>query len=232
MDGYSLESATNAFWAGRDDQAQQQESKGAKDAGTRGSVTGGQHLNAFRDLIVQEISLAGIADSEIHTSRARLPGRYRPAKDWDIVAIREGCLVAAVELKSMVGSVGNNINNRAEEAIGNAVDLRRAYDTGLVGPTRPWLGYFFVLGGSSLINRSVNVQSRRFPLDPEMDGATYAQRYQLLMQRMVEDNLYDAGCFIISEPGPPVLVQEPSDRLSFESFRTGLRSHISQVLRR
>ena len=61
-----------------------------------------------------------------------------------------------------------------------------------------------------------------------MDGATYAQRYQLLMQRLVEDGLYDAGCFLISEPGPPVRVDQPSERLTFDSFQLSLRAHVAQ----
>ena len=34
---------------------------------------------------------------------------------------------AAVELKSQIGSYGNNFNNRAEESIGSAVDLWTAF---------------------------------------------------------------------------------------------------------
>ena len=48
-------------------------------------------------------------------------------------------LVAAVELKSQVGpSFGDN---RTEEAIGNAVDVWRAYEAGTFGSVRPWLGF-------------------------------------------------------------------------------------------
>jgi len=36
----------------------------------------------------------------------------------------------AIELKSRVGSFGNNVNNRTEEAIGNAADIWRAYEEG------------------------------------------------------------------------------------------------------
>jgi hypothetical protein len=63
-----------------------------------------------------------------------LPGYYRPTKKWDLVVVDKSCLVAAIEFKSQAGpSFGNNINNRAEEAIGSAVDIWRAYKEHLVG---------------------------------------------------------------------------------------------------
>ena len=67
---------------------------------------------------------------------------YRPTKKWDLVVIDRGMLVAAVELKSQVGpSFGNNFNNRTEEAIGNAVDVWRAYEGRYVWRRSPlaWL---------------------------------------------------------------------------------------------
>ncbi len=70
------------------------------------------------------------------TGTIPLPGFYRRAKNWDIVVTFENTLVAAIECKSQVGSFGNNFNNRTEEAIGNAVDLWRAYEAGYVGSVR------------------------------------------------------------------------------------------------
>ncbi len=39
-------------------------------------------------------------------------------KKWDLLVV-EGCLIAAIEFKSQVGSFGNNYNNRTEEALGS-----------------------------------------------------------------------------------------------------------------
>ena len=55
-----------------------------------------------------------------------LPGFFRPSKRWDLVVVHKDRFVAAVEFKSQVGSFGNNLNNRTEEALGNATDLRTA----------------------------------------------------------------------------------------------------------
>jgi hypothetical protein len=56
-----------------------------------------------------------------------LPGYFRPTKLWDLLVIHKSELIAAIELKSQVGSFGNNFNNRTEEAIGTAHDLWTAY---------------------------------------------------------------------------------------------------------
>lgn len=53
-----------------------------------------------------------------------MPGYYRATKDWDFLIVSEkGNLVAAIELKSQVGSYGNNLNNRTEESLGSAEDF-------------------------------------------------------------------------------------------------------------
>jgi hypothetical protein len=53
-----------------------------------------------------------------------LPGFFRPTKEWDLLAIHDGKLLAVIEAKSQVGpSFGNNFNNRTEEAMGSALDL-------------------------------------------------------------------------------------------------------------
>jgi hypothetical protein len=66
------------------------------------------------------IANAGLDRACIHTSSktARtLPGFYRPSKEWDLLVVADGQLVAAIEVKSQVGSLGNNFNNRVEEAL-------------------------------------------------------------------------------------------------------------------
>lgn len=92
------------------------------------SVRGGQQMRGF-ELIIRDILLAGgIQEHEIfYGSKLEIPGYFRPHKRWDILAVVEGKLVAAVEFKSQGGSVGKNYNNRVEEAVGSAKDLWTAY---------------------------------------------------------------------------------------------------------
>lgn len=179
--------AVKAFWTGRDLQTQKQVETGKTDAGTRGSVTGGLHLNALQELIAREFApLEGLGATVRRKGIIPLPGYYRRAKNWDIVVTYKETLVAAIECKSQVGSFGNNFNNRTEEAIGNAVDLWRAYEAGLVGTVKPWIGFVFVIEHAPGSTTPVRDQGKPlYRTDPAFDNSSYTNRYQLLFQRLV-----------------------------------------------
>lgn len=92
------DAAVRAFWAGRDLQTQKQIDSGKIDAGTRGSVTGGQHLGPLQDVIAEQFtSLVELGAQVRRTGIIPLPGFYRRAKNWDIVVTFERILVAAIE---------------------------------------------------------------------------------------------------------------------------------------
>ena len=118
--------AVRAFWGNRAAALQQQDRIGQGDRGERGAVTAGKNMDGFVALISTLVQGNGLADADIHTTRAllTLPGYFRPSKQWDVLVMHQGELVAAIELKSQVGpSCGNNFNNRAEEALGTATDF-------------------------------------------------------------------------------------------------------------
>ncbi|GAA3048817.1 PaeR7I family type II restriction endonuclease [Actinokineospora globicatena] len=228
--------AIRAFWAGRDLQAQKQVESGRADAGTRGSVTGGQHLAALQQLIAREfypLAETGIDVSEVairYKGAIPLPGYYRRTKSWDVVVTYKGILVAAIECKSQVGSFGKNFNNRTEEAIGNAVDLRRAYQAGLVGPLEPWIGFVFVIEhapDSTLID--LNKGGRAiYRADPLFDGSSYVSRYQILLQRLVRERLYDAACLVTSVKGEGIH-SEPIAEVSTRNFAEAIAERIAYI---
>jgi hypothetical protein len=71
---------------------------------------------------------AGLDKLDVRTrTQLEIPGYFRSEKKWDLLVVTKSGgmnrLVLAIELKSMAGSTGKNLNNRAEEIIGNAVDL-------------------------------------------------------------------------------------------------------------
>ncbi|HVO95967.1 MAG TPA: PaeR7I family type II restriction endonuclease, partial [Terriglobales bacterium] len=109
-------------------------------------------------------------------------------------------LVAVVEVKTQVGSFGNNFNNRVEEALGNATDFWAAYREGLYKPSqRPWLGYLFMLEESETSIRPTKpILLKPYPVDESFQKRSYAQRYELVCERLVRDRLYDAACFFTS----------------------------------
>ena len=77
-------------------------------------------MTLMTDFIIE----AGVKeDSIFHNRHLELPGFFRPTKEWDLLVVRDGQLVLALEAKSQVGpSLGSNFNNRREEAVGVAVD--------------------------------------------------------------------------------------------------------------
>ena len=146
-----LRSAVSQFWSSRETQAQKQGIKtGIRDAGARTAVTGGSQMDGFVALVRDLLEESGVDRPVVYCERhIELPGWFRPEKKWDLLVVVEGCLIAAIEFKSQVGSFGNNFNNRTEEALGSAADLWAAYREGAFKPsTRPWLG-FDVAGGCS-----------------------------------------------------------------------------------
>ena len=104
-------------------------------------------MDGFVFLFAKIVQGEGIPSAAIDVRDTTLPGYFRPEKDWDVVVIVEGRLIASVEFKSHIGpSFGNNFNNRVEEALGNATDLNTAYREGAFHPsTKPWLGYMMLL---------------------------------------------------------------------------------------
>jgi len=219
--------AIRHFWTTRDRQANNQGAKtGQRDAGTRTAVTGGAQLDGFVDLVGGVLSDAGLPDAAIiKKQNVMLPGFFRPTKEWDLLVVVDGELLAALEFKSQVGSFGNNYNNRTEESLGNAVDLLTAYREGAFKPSkRPWLGYMFLLEDSPGSNKPVSVKEPWFPVFEEFKGASYAQRYCLLCLKLVRERLYDATCFLMSprEAAATGEYREPEKELSFRSFITSL----------
>lgn len=199
-----LRKAVRYFWATRASQQRRQGSKsGHKDAGNRASVTGGKHANGFVKMIAAIVKDAGLPDAEVCCTVKKtrtLPGYFRPSKEWDLLVVRGNDLVAAIEVKSQVGSFGNNFNNRVEEALGNAADFWAAYAKGIFKPSqKPWLGYLFMLedhAGSTVPTKDIALSS--FRVDSAFQGRSYARRYELVCERLVRERMYDAACFFTS----------------------------------
>jgi Restriction endonuclease XhoI len=206
------------YWRTRGRQTKSQVKRGATDQGARSAVTGGAHLDEFVKLVADVVSSAGISkDCIIRNSKLELPGFYRPTKEWDLLVIKDGKLLCALEVKSQVGpSFGNNFNNRTEEAMGSAMDLWTAYREG-------------GLGDGPKSNSPVKVSEPHFEVFPEFKGASYAQRYELFCRRLVRERQYTAATFLMSEAisGAKGIYTEPAADLQFEQFSRSLAAHVS-----
>ncbi len=133
-----IKTAIKSFW-----ETKQKQLTADVDSSNRGAVVGGKQLDAFADMLKVIAIEQGVPDECIFTNQAYLPGYFRSSKDWDFLIIAPNKkLIAAAELKSQIGSYGNNFNNRAEESIGSAVDLWTAFrENQFPGQSAPWVGY-------------------------------------------------------------------------------------------
>lgn len=232
-----VEQAVRHFWSTRNAQAESQGSKsGKKDYGTRSAVTGGKQVDGFITLFRDLLTESGLRADAVHMVKKQtvLPGWFRPTKEWDLVAIVRGTLLASVEFKSQVGSFGNNFNNRTEEAIGNATDILTAYREGAFKTSaRPWLGYFFLLEDCSASQSPVEVREPHFGVFPEFRGASYVERYRLFCEKLVRERLYDAACLLLSDSagGLKGEFSEPSKEVGIRNFATSLMGHASAFAR-
>lgn len=233
----AIEQALANFWGSRDAQAARQRASGVVDAGTRGAVTGGAHLNAVTDLITASMVGALPQNVSVHTGGGgrggggtTIPGYFRPTKTWDIVIRQAGHIVGVIELKSQVGSFGNNANNRAEEALGNATDLQAAQRHGLI-PDNVFVGYAFVIEQSPRSDAPSNLGSQGgSAVDQAFHRASYIDRVGLLCERVVEDGLYTAAWCVATSAPPSFDWMEPYPvTTGFERFAETLRAHLVRL---
>ncbi|MCL3838015.1 PaeR7I family type II restriction endonuclease [Aeromicrobium duanguangcaii] len=223
-----FDTAVRAFWSGRDLQTQAQIQSGRVDAGTRGSVTGGKHLDPIADVIAELFAPIMDMGGEVSLGSPTLPGHYRPSKNWDVVVTHRGVLVAAVECKSQSGSFSNNFNNRVEEAIGNAADIWTLTDRGRFGQVQPWLGFIFILEHSFQSTRLTRDPAPLFAHDIEFEQTSYLDRYRILGHRLMADGLYDAVSVIATERGRGIYSQ-PDPHTSVEAFAEAIRLRIQYI---
>lgn len=160
-----------------------------------------------------------------------LPGYFRPTKLWDLLVINEGRLIAALEFKSQVGpSFGNNFNNRSEEAIGTAHDLWTAYREGAFGEqTRPFVGWLMLLEDVPASRAPVRDSSPHFPVFKEFQGASYAERYNILCRKLVQEQLYTTASILTSPRSSSAdgVYSELSDMTGLRTFVTELAGHVA-----
>lgn len=223
--------AIRHFWLTRTKQAQNQGNKtGQRDAGLRTAVTGGKHLDGFVELCRDLLVDAGLPQANIFwNNRMELPGYFRAEKNWDLLAVVDGQLLAVIEFKAQVGpSFGNNCNNRTEEALGNATDLWAAYREGAFKPSqRPWLGYVFILEDCPRSRSPVRVKEPHFSVFDEFHGASYSKRYEILLVKLLRERLYDGVSLLLTtkDGGEDGNYKSPSEEINFRSFAAGLTAH-------
>lgn len=225
--------AVKRFWGTRASARQKQIESGKFDQGERAGVTSGKNMDGFVELAQDIVVLNGLDHAQICLERRvlTLPGYFRPTKLWDMLVINEGRLVAAVEFKSQVGpSFGNNFNNRTEEAIGTALDLWTAYREGALGDSpRPFVGWVMLVEDCENSRSPVRDASPHFPIMADFQGASYAQRYNVLCRKLVQEQLYTTASLLLTprKAADTGEYTELSELTGIESFVTTLAGHIA-----
>ena len=223
--------AVRAFWHQRAKASRKQRAGGKADQGERAGVTSGKNMDGFLNLIKTVVRRNGLEKAEICLQRRllTLPGYFRPTKLWDLLVLNRGILVAAIELKSHVGpSFGNNFNNRAEEALGTAVDFWTAYREGAFGDApRPFVGWIMMVEDSPKSRSPVRDTSSHFPLFPEFEDASYVERYNILCRKLVQEQLYTTAAVLVSSRTAIKTgkYSDLSDLASLKTFVTTLAGH-------
>ena len=214
--------AVHTFWHSR--------SGGALNASRgdgRAAAVGGKNMDGFIDVVHAVVAHCGLTADAVHVRKSKviLPGFFRATKSWDVLIIHEKRLLAVFEFKSQVGSFGNNFNNRSEEAIGSAADLWVAHHHGGYGgaarsrsqvreyapallnpviqsdPRPPFLAWLMLLEECEASMRPVRCDEPHFPVFNEFHDASYARRYQILCERLVERQLYSAAALELTPTG-------------------------------
>jgi len=243
-----LQAAVQSYWNARRRNKEKQIKSGKIDAGTRGEVTGGTQMGALEVLVSDILCDAGLQKLDVRTRTAlELPGYFRATKKWDLIVVSNGALVLAMEFKSQAGkSIGNNVNNRAEEAVGSAKDIWTAFREGRFGQAPPpFLGYLFLLEDRDTVKTPVANKEPYFQVDPEFRGDTYSKpstrihryqgvsyskRYELLCRRLILERLYSSACFLMSTNSRKTKLTQPAEDLAFHRFAAALRGHVVTFL--
>lgn len=224
--------AVKVFWGNREAAKQKQIELGKADQGERAYVTAGKNMDGFLALVLDIVRANGLTHAQLHQKKAvlTLPGYFRPTKIWDLLITHKGELIAAIELKSQVGSFGKNFNNRTEEAIGTAHDFWTAYREGAFGEQpRPFVGWLMLVEDAPESRAPVKDKSPHFPIFEEFKGASYLKRYDILCQKLVKEQLYTTATIIMSSRRAAVTgdFSEMSAMTSLKTLVTTLAGHVA-----
>ena len=162
----------------------------------------------------------GLKNAVIHRSSTTLPGYFRATKDWDLLITHKEKLIAAIELKSLCApSVGKNLNNRVEEALGLGIDFQVAAREKAFGSgAPPFTGYLIVLVDDEQSYKDRVARSPHYHVDEVFENSSYATRLEVMCDRVMREHLFDAACVITSDQSKKGKFDELSDTTSVKKF--------------
>jgi hypothetical protein len=88
---------------------------------------------------------------------------------------------------------------------------------------RPFVGYLVLVEDLPEVNRPVRAYEPYFPIDPIFKQKTYAERWNILCQRLMSENLYTATCCEMITRKPSHRIIDP--QTSFQAFAAAIEGH-------
>ena len=188
----------------------------------------GRHIAPLAMKNAEDMRRVGYDEDSIFLDDANvtLPGWFRPSKKWDITAFENGVLVAAIELKSINGSFGNNANNRAEEALGSASDV--ATHNHLLEPNDlpPNFGYVLLIRKTPESTRPSKIGAKsRYAFDKEFENSSYLERFTILGKRLLRERIYQA-VWVAAVDLENGVVEEPDPLMTYDKFVAHLKGWV------
>lgn len=204
-----------------DEAEARQKQHGGHDQGERSKLTSGKHLDPLASVIRDDLISKGYSPKDVvfGGKSSTLPGWFRPAKDWDMLAFYGDDLLAAIELKSINSSFGNNANNRTEEALGSSVDVSHAIKNELISyqGVPPCLGYVLVIRSCEKSRKVCQNRTAVYPVDNVFDNTSYLDRLTIMCRRMLAERIYQA-VWVVYVDDEERIVYEPDIALSYDKF--------------
>ncbi|GAA1380005.1 Shedu anti-phage system protein SduA domain-containing protein [Catellatospora chokoriensis] len=217
-----LNDAVRAWWDAREDQRRVGPGHGTWPVG---------EVHRVIDAVISGLVAHGVAREDILTGqRFTLERSYRSMpRTFDIAIVDEGVLVAAIDFSSSIGPYfGNNFNNRVDDFLGLAADNNRALSDDVTLPFRPCLGIVFMLEHCERSSVPVRLPASS-TVPPSRRNMSYQELYEQTFQRLLDDNMYDAICYLTTSRPPDFAVQEPSDRMTFSSFLRRVADRVAAI---
>lgn len=227
MQNSDTEALLTNFWAQKSAAARLQIEQGR--AGVGDQARSAKHMQNLNVFVHQMFIDAGLEESEVMMGKS-IPGYYRRSKNWDVVAVHKGHLVAVVELKSQVGSEGNNGNNRIEEALGNTFDATTTQElTQVFGKLPVWSVFCMVFGSDPSTAKPVRLRGTPvFPIDSAFTGMTYGRQWEIAIERFIKTKVYDAGWMLSSwlDSDGNMQYNEPVPTATLETLQTQIEARV------
>lgn len=187
----------------------------------RETAVKGTSLDKLTDIIIKAIKCVNPDLNVLKGKRAVVPGYYRPSKNWDIVVKQNDNIIVAIELKSLTRCMGNNFNNRVEECLGSAIDIRDYMEEHHNNNMEsPFLGYLLVMSDEEQGNKIR--KSNKDALDI-FKNTSYLKRASIFCKRLAKKKYYNSAQLItFSKTDTQVAI----DNTGFETFLSDLLEYL------